>query len=109
MSTETPDLPAPAAPASATPARRAPGVIVDVALLFMCLIWAGNMIALKLLLGVLPPPVVSASRFVIVVLVGGVVAAASRVSLRIERRDWPRVAAAGLLGVSLYQIVFIEG
>jgi drug/metabolite transporter (DMT)-like permease len=109
MSTEIPDLPASAVSASETGAREHPGVIVDVALLVMCLFWAGNMIALKLLLRVLPPPVLSATRFAIVAVAGVVVAVVSRVSPRIERRDWSRVAVAGLLGVSLYQVLFIEG
>jgi drug/metabolite transporter (DMT)-like permease len=109
MSTEIPDLPAPAVPGPATSARPHPGAIVDVALLVLCFFWAGNMIVLKLLLGVVPPPVLSTTRFVIVAVVGVVVAAASGVSLRVERRDWPRVAASAVLGVSLYQIVFIEG
>jgi drug/metabolite transporter (DMT)-like permease len=104
----------PAAPpsfdtAAIAPPPKPPGFAVDVALLIMCLFWAGNMIALKLLLRVLSPPVLSAVRFVIVTLAGISVVVLSGVSRRIERRDWPRLLLSGFLGVSVYQIVFMEG
>jgi drug/metabolite transporter (DMT)-like permease len=96
-------------PADPRTSPRLPGFAVDAALLVMCVFWAGNMIGLKLLLRVLSPPVLSAARFVMVTLAGIAVVAVSRAPLRIERRDWPRLLASGLLGVSLYQVLFMEG
>jgi drug/metabolite transporter (DMT)-like permease len=67
------------------------------------------MIVLKWLLGTLPPPVLSSLRFAIVAAVGLLVLAASGGPWRIERRDWGRVLASAFTGITLYQILFMEG
>lgn len=86
-----------------------PGVSVDAALLVMAMFWAGNMIALKWLLGVMSPPVLSGIRFAMVSLVALVVLALRGGPWRIERRDVPRLLACAFLGVTAYQILFMEG
>ncbi len=82
---------------------------VDAALLLMALFWAANMIVLKSLLQHLPPPALSSVRFAIVALVGLVVLAAHGGPYRIERRDWPKLVCSAFLGVTLYQVLFMEG
>ncbi|HET7295112.1 MAG TPA: DMT family transporter [Vicinamibacteria bacterium] len=82
---------------------------VDAALLLMALFWAANMIVLKSLLDHLPPPALSCVRFALVALVGLVVLAAKGGPFRVERRDWPKLLASALLGITLYQVLFMEG
>jgi len=82
---------------------------VDVALCVMALFWATNMIVLKALLGHLSPPALSGVRFAIVACIGLAVLAAHGGPFRIERRDWPRLAVSAFLGISLYQVLFMEG
>lgn len=82
---------------------------VDAALLLMALFWAANMIVLKSLLQHLPPPALSSVRFSIVAVVGLLVLAAKGGPFRVERRDWPKLVFSALLGVTLYQVLFMEG
>src|SRR5262245_49177340 len=51
---------------AAAPGLRSRDAATEFALLFMCTFWALNVVALKLLLKVLPPPALSASRYLIV-------------------------------------------
>lgn len=85
------------------------GLAVDAALLTMALFWATNMILLKSLLGVLPPGALSAIRFALVSLVAATVTALRREPRSIHREDWLRLAGCALTGVTLYQILFMEG
>jgi drug/metabolite transporter (DMT)-like permease len=82
---------------------------VDAALLVMALFWAANMIVLKSLLGQLSPPALSCVRFAIVACVGLAVLAAQGGPFRIARRDWPRLIVSALLGITVYQVLFMEG
>jgi drug/metabolite transporter (DMT)-like permease len=82
---------------------------VDVALCLMALFWATNMIVLKALLGHLSPPALSGVRFAIVACIGLAVLAARGGPFGIERRDWPRLAVSAFLGITLYQVLFMEG
>ncbi len=82
---------------------------VDAALLAMALFWAANMIVLKFLLQHLSPPALSSVRFVLVSVVGLLVLASQRGPFRIERRDWPKLVVSSLLGITLYQVLFMEG
>jgi|SRR5262245_3771095 len=82
---------------------------VDAALLLMALFWAANMIVLKALLQHLPPPALSCIRFAIVATVGLVVLAAQGGPFRVARRDWPKLVLASFLGITLYQVLFMEG
>lgn len=82
---------------------------VDAALLCMALFWASNMIVLKWLLGTLPPPVLSSVRFVLVSAIALSVLAAQGGPWKVERRDLPRLLLCAFTGVSLYQVLFMEG
>ncbi len=82
---------------------------VDAALLAMALFWAANMIVLKFLLAYLSPPALSSVRFVMVTVIGLLVLAFTRGPIRIERRDWPKLVVSSWLGITLYQVLFMEG
>ena len=91
------------------PARVPHGMGVDAALLFMALLWAANMIVLKTLLGYLPPPALSAVRFALVSLVAVTVLAVRGGPWTVARADVPRLVVSALSGITLYQILFMEG
>jgi drug/metabolite transporter (DMT)-like permease len=92
---------------SRSPASR--DAAIEAALLAMCAFWAMNVIVLKLLLRVLPAPALSASRYLIVCALALVVVAAGRGPWTVARADLPRFLASGLLGVTVYQVLFLEG
>jgi drug/metabolite transporter (DMT)-like permease len=97
------------AAADAPGATPSTGLAVDAALLTMALFWAANMVLLKSLLAVLPPPALSAGRFTIVSFIAMAVMAFRRESKVIERGDWLRLLGCSLSGITLYQILFMEG
>lgn len=82
---------------------------VDAALLAMVVVWAANMVALKLLLSSLPPAALSALRFLIISVVAFAVLAVSGGPWTIARGDVPRLILASLSGISVYQVLFMEG
>lgn len=82
---------------------------VDAALLTMALFWASNMIVLKWLLSVLPPAALSSVRFALVSLIAVLVLVARGGPWRVERRDVPRLVLSAVTGITLYQILFMEG
>jgi drug/metabolite transporter (DMT)-like permease len=96
---------------AADPTGAAPsaGLAVDAALLAMALFWATNMVVLKSLLAVLPPPALSATRFALVSLLAMAVAAFRREPKTIDRGDWLRLVGCAVSGITLYQILFMEG
>ena len=96
-------------PVSERTAPATSGLAVDAALLTMALFWAANMVVLKSLLAVLPPGALSAARFAMVSLLGAVVMGLRSEPMRIERRDWLRLAGCALTGVTFYQILFMKG
>lgn len=98
---------APATSAADTPPTRV-GASVDAALLVMVVVWAGNMVVLKKLLGAFPPAALSAVRFTAVSVVAYAVLAWRGGPWRVARGDLPRFAVAALSGVALYQILFME-
>jgi drug/metabolite transporter (DMT)-like permease len=82
---------------------------VDAALLAMAFFWASNMIVLKWLLRALPPPALSSLRFALVALIALIVLATKGGPWRVARRDVPRLLLAAVTGITLYQILFMEG
>jgi len=82
---------------------------VDAALLIMALFWAANMIVLKWLLGTLPPLMLSSVRFGMVALIGLSVLVVSRGPFSVARRDVPRLLLCAITGITLYQLLFMEG
>jgi len=90
--------------------RRASGdALVEIALLTMCVLWALNVVGLKWLLGILPPAALSGSRFLIVSAIAIVILWVGGRPRTVSRADWPRLLAAGFLGVAVYQVIFMEG
>lgn len=85
------------------------GLGVDAALLFMALLWAANMIVLKMLLGFVPPPALSAVRFSLVSLVALAVLAVRGGPWTVARADLSRLVVSALTGITFYQILFMEG
>jgi drug/metabolite transporter (DMT)-like permease len=88
---------------------RREGLRVDAALFAMTFFWAANIVVLKLLLGHLSPILLSALRFVIVTLTAFLVLLVRGGPWRVERRDIPRLVVSSILGISLYQILFMNG
>ncbi len=93
----------------AAPGPRSRDAAIEAALLVMCAFWALNVVALKLLLKVLPPPALSASRYLIVCAVALGVLAVGGGPWRVARGDVPRLVLSGFLGVAVYQVLFLEG
>ncbi len=75
----------------------------------LVLIWAANFSVVKAALADFRPLAFNALRFL---LASGVLVAFQRASgrsLRFERRHWPALLALGLLGNTVYQVLFIIG
>src|SRR3989454_538208 len=83
--------------------------VVEAALLLMCVFWALNVIVRKVLLRGLPPAAFPAGRYLLVSALAVVVATARRGPWTVARRDLPRALLSGVLGVALYQVLFMEG
>jgi drug/metabolite transporter (DMT)-like permease len=99
-------------PRSAGPSslRRASTVqerrLAEAAVLLVMVFWAGNFIAIKGSLDVLPPVGFTFLRFVIASLTLLLLLRWREGSVRLARRDVPRIALLGALGFGLYQILW---
>ena len=83
--------------------------LVDLAMLGVALFWGVNFAFVKFTLGEMLPLTFNGLRFV---LASGVMVLLTRLldgSLRVERSDWGRILFTGLIGNTLYQILFIQG
>jgi drug/metabolite transporter (DMT)-like permease len=95
----------PAAPASGRQAiRRA-----EIAMLLVVLIWGGNFAVIKAALREFPPLAFSALRFLFATVVLLVVVRTREGSLGAPPRSWGRFLWLGLIGNTLYQVLFIYG
>jgi drug/metabolite transporter (DMT)-like permease len=81
----------------------------DLALLVVSVIWGINFSANKYALGVLPPLVFSASRFVLASVLLAVVVAIWKPGKPIPFRQMGGLIALGVVGNTLYQVVFMYG
>lgn len=84
-------------------ARAYLGVILTVC------IWGGNVVLLKVLLKYLPPGVINAGRLGLASVVLLLVLFASRAKVRLTAREWGALALVGLLGNSVFQLLFLGG
>jgi len=92
---------------------RAPGrpafSLVDLGLLLTIVIWGVNYAAIKAALREFDPYVFNAVRFVLATVTLGALARARGPLPRIGRRDLALLALLGVLGNTLYQMIFISG
>ena len=91
------------------PTKTASNLAVDLALLFMVTVWAGNVVVLKILLRTFGPAALSGLRFGLLSIVGLGVLAVSGGPWSVARGDVPRLIASALSGITLAQILFMQG
>ncbi len=82
---------------------------VDLGLLVTIVIWGVNYAAIKSALRELDPHVFNAVRFVLATVTLAALARGRGALGRIPRHDLARLALLGILGNTVYQVVFIEG
>lgn len=83
--------------------------MVDVGLLLTIVIWGVNYAAIKAALRELNPYVFNALRFALATLTLAALARSRGGMPRIPRRDLAKLALLGVLGNTLYQMIFIQG
>lgn len=105
MSTSAPTK---AVPAVVSPASRKFGAI-DVALLFMTLIWGINAVVVKWTYSQIPPMAFMVLRFMVAAALLLIIAWTAEHSLHIHRRDLLLLFAAAMVGTGLYQPLFLTG
>jgi len=98
----------PARAARFTPARERRVTSTDVLLALMCVIWAVNVIVLKAGIRVFNPLEFNAFRFGIAGVIFALIAWAYGRGVP-ARSDWPRLIMLGVLGNTVYQVMFING
>ena len=82
---------------------------LDLLLLLMAAMWGTNFSIIKVALTDLSPLLFASTRFVLIVPVMVGLAWLTGHSLRVERRYWLQIAGLGLLGNTVYQLLFIFG
>ncbi|MEM7350621.1 MAG: DMT family transporter [Acidobacteriota bacterium] len=94
------------APAEASSPRM---TATDLALLLTVCVWGVNFSIIKFALAEMPPLAFNTVRFLAASLVVGSVARAAGYRWRIQKRHWPMLIGLGLVGNSLYQMLFVYG
>jgi len=82
---------------------------LDLLLLLMAAMWGTNFSLIKVALTDLSPLLFASARFLLIVPVMVALAWLTGHSLRVERRYWLQIAGLGLLGNTVYQLLFIFG
>lgn len=83
--------------------------IVDGALIAVMFIWGGNMIAVKLALAEMNPMAFNSLRFLLATATMLVVLVIRERDLRVSRRDLRWLLLTGIVGNTVYQLLFING
>jgi len=83
--------------------------LTPLALAALVLIWAANFSAVKFALRDLSPLAFNGLRFTLSSAIFWILRRASGDSTRIERLHWPAVIGLGLVGTTIYQVLFIFG
>lgn len=96
-------------PVTLATARRFGFSVVDLGLLVTIVIWGVNYAAIKAALRELDPYVFNAVRFVMATLTLAALARGRGAMPRIPRHDLAKLALLGILGNTLYQVIFIQG
>ena len=82
---------------------------MDLALLTIIVIWAANFSIVKLSLETITPAAFNAIRFSAATAIVLLATKVAGDNLRIEKHDLVRLALAGLMGTTVYQLLFING
>lgn len=82
---------------------------VDLAMLGAVMAWGLNFVVAKRAFAEIPPYTFNGIRFIIASIFMLGLTWISERSLGIERRDWPRMILAGVIGNGVYQMLFIYG
>lgn len=86
------------------------GPVIDPILLLVALLWGGNFVAYKYLMGIIPAAGLLAGRFIaITVILLVVLELRGRLRRGNSRAMWLRLVPAGLLVMGLQQISFVSG
>lgn len=83
--------------------------LVDVALAGGMFIWGGNMVAVKVALTEMSPMAFNALRFIIASLTMLTILVFTEKNLGMTRREWRWLLLTGLVGNTVYQLLFING
>jgi drug/metabolite transporter (DMT)-like permease len=98
------------AQAPAAAAQPAAGFsLTDLTLLLVACIWSVNFIVVKLLLAVVTPLAFVGVRMILAAALMGVVYWQTGGDFRLTRRDYLHLVVLGLLGSTLYQLLFVNG
>lgn len=76
-------------------------------IVFLCTLWGGNMVAMKIGLQGVPPMATAGFRFLLASISIVLFALIRRVSLRVERGLWPHLLALGALFVVQHGVFFL--
>ena len=77
-------------------------ILANLAMLATVLIWGGSYISIKVVVAEVPPITMAAVRFLLASLLLYLLLRRIEPGARLARRDLPRIALAGLMGVTLY-------
>jgi drug/metabolite transporter (DMT)-like permease len=83
--------------------------LADILLIIIAIIWGINVVVVKAALTELGPLPFNSLRFLIAAMLSWALLKATGAKLLPERADIPRLAFLGLLGHTLYQVLFISG
>jgi drug/metabolite transporter (DMT)-like permease len=83
--------------------------MLDLRLLFVALAWGINFSVIKSALADFLPLSFTVARFTLASLSLFAVMIARRISFTVARRDWLPLAALGLVGITLYNLLFMKG
>ena len=94
-----------------TPPRPGMGVVssIDLLMLGVVVVWGVNISVTKSTLAEMAPLAFDGLRFLLSSITMLILTIAIQGDLRIQRGDWPRLALIGLIGHTLYQLLFIIG
>ena len=84
-------------------------VIVEGFLLFVVSIWALNFSVVKYSLNEIDPLSFNAFRFIFAIAFIWIIVVVRGIKIRIDRKDWAKLAGLALLGNLIYQLLFIFG
>ncbi len=82
---------------------------VDISMLFVSMVWGGNFAVVKHTLREISPMAFSSIRFFLASVFIVLMLMSQRENLRIHGRDWWRILILGICGITICQVLFIQG